>query len=205
MSTLSSPKEWVTLAEAARHMSEIFAEEVTETDMLQLAVDGELVLSIDLIDGAAARRCAPTASGADVVRLSGIWDLPVMPGAAEAASIALNASFVEGRDGDLFQLLGPADFLERRALVVRVSELYTLYQSTLGISAPDTRGTRHRDALTHLHIIGGLLSLLQASSPFASQAAVIDALLARHRGKPGISAPTLEAAFAEGRRLFDAS
>ncbi len=216
MSTLSSPKEWVTLAEAARHMSEIFSEEVTEVDMLQLALDGELTLSLDLLDGADARRCAPSASAApagEVVRLCGVWELPLIGGAPDAAAIAAKASFVQGLDGDLWQLADSADRPESRALVVRVTALYALYQATLGPPPPpaDARGTSRREMLTHLLMIGGLLSLLlernsgAGAAPFASQAAVIDALLARHPGKPGLSAATLGSAFAEGRRFFDAS
>jgi hypothetical protein len=39
---------------------------------------------------------------------------------------------------------------------------------------------------------------------FRSQAAVIDALLSHHPGKPGISVSTLEAKFAEANRFLGA-
>ncbi len=60
---------------------------------------------------------------------------------------------------------------------------------------------------TYLNIIGALLELVlgkttagKPHSVFQSQAAIIDALVAHHEGKPGISKPTLENKFAEARR-----
>ncbi|MCA8431885.1 protein kinase [Burkholderia seminalis] len=69
-----------------------------------------------------------------------------------------------------------------------------------------------RAETTFLNIIGALLALLLGKSPagkphssFASQAAVISALLAHHEGKPGISARTLEEKFAAAKRSVNAS
>jgi hypothetical protein len=64
-----------------------------------------------------------------------------------------------------------------------------------------------RAETTYLNIIGALLGLLVGESPdgksysrFASQAAVISALLGRYSGKPGIALRTLEVKFAEAKR-----
>ena len=46
MSKLLKLKEWVTVAEAARHLSIVLGEEVREADLYQLALDERLVLSI---------------------------------------------------------------------------------------------------------------------------------------------------------------
>jgi hypothetical protein len=69
-----------------------------------------------------------------------------------------------------------------------------------------------RAETTYLNIVGGLLALLtgkttvgEPQSVFASQAAVISALLAHHEGKPGISARTLEDKFAEAKRTLVSS
>ncbi|MDD5757980.1 MAG: hypothetical protein PHI06_02740 [Desulfobulbaceae bacterium] len=49
-------KEWLTVPEAARHLSIMFGEEVNETDVLRLALDGHLKLSINFVNGTSARR-----------------------------------------------------------------------------------------------------------------------------------------------------
>jgi hypothetical protein len=46
LSKLLKLKEWLTLAEAARHLSTLFEEQVTEADVLRLASDGRLQLSV---------------------------------------------------------------------------------------------------------------------------------------------------------------
>ena len=46
MSKLSKLKEWFTVPEAAKHLSIVFHEDVSEADVLRLALDGRLSLSI---------------------------------------------------------------------------------------------------------------------------------------------------------------
>jgi len=48
-------KDWLTVPDAARHLSVLFDEDVTEADVLRFALDGRLVLSIDFVDFAAAQ------------------------------------------------------------------------------------------------------------------------------------------------------
>jgi len=48
-------KEWLTVPEAAKHLSIILGEEVTEADVLRLALDRHLKLSINLVDQAQAK------------------------------------------------------------------------------------------------------------------------------------------------------
>lgn len=55
MSKLFKLKEWVTVPDAARHLSIIFGEEVTEADVLRLALDKQLRLSIRFVNFAYAR------------------------------------------------------------------------------------------------------------------------------------------------------
>jgi hypothetical protein len=45
-------KEWVTVPEAARHLSLLFGEDVSEADVLRLALDRKLKLSINLVNRA---------------------------------------------------------------------------------------------------------------------------------------------------------
>ncbi len=50
VSKLLKLKEWVTVPEAARHLSIMFGEDVTEADVLQLALDGKLRLSVNFVN-----------------------------------------------------------------------------------------------------------------------------------------------------------
>jgi len=52
LSKLFKLKDWFTLNETARHLSINFGEEVTEADVLRLALDGRLVLSVNLANSA---------------------------------------------------------------------------------------------------------------------------------------------------------
>ncbi|MCK5244778.1 MAG: hypothetical protein KAJ90_05860 [Desulfobacterales bacterium] len=64
MSTKQSPiksklfqlKEWLTVPEAARHLLILFNEAVSEADVLRLALDGRLKLSVNFVNYAKARR-----------------------------------------------------------------------------------------------------------------------------------------------------
>lgn len=54
MSKLLKLKEWLTVADAARHLSIAFGEDVTEADVLRLALDGRLRLSVYFVNHANA-------------------------------------------------------------------------------------------------------------------------------------------------------
>jgi hypothetical protein len=56
MSKLLSLKEWVTVSEAARHLSGVCGEPVDEPDVLRLALDGHLTLSVNFVNHARVRR-----------------------------------------------------------------------------------------------------------------------------------------------------
>ena len=69
-----------------------------------------------------------------------------------------------------------------------------------------------RAEVTYQNIIGGLLGLLLGKTPagkpqssFVSQSSIIDALLAHHDTKPGISKSTLESTFGEANRSIKAT
>lgn len=59
MSKLFKLKEWLSVSDAGKHLTLSFGEKVTEADVLQLALDGHLKLSIHLVNGACASRCVP--------------------------------------------------------------------------------------------------------------------------------------------------
>lgn len=69
-----------------------------------------------------------------------------------------------------------------------------------------------RSETTYLNIIGGLLALMLGKSPagkaqsvFDNQGAIIAALIAHHKGKPGIASRTLEEKFAAAKRSLNAT
>lgn len=110
MSKLFSLKEYLTVPATARHLSGIFDEEVSEADVLRLALDGHLKLSVNLVNHCMAKggRIVPViearkAQSVDdenrfvilgiplspeeifelhsgVIKLGGIWDLPMFGG-----------------------------------------------------------------------------------------------------------------------------
>lgn len=75
MSKLFKLKEWLTLADAARHLSIVFGEQVTEADLLRLGLDGRLRLSVHFVNKARGR-CAKPVGHEGVM-----WaELPPLPG-----------------------------------------------------------------------------------------------------------------------------
>lgn len=55
MSKLFKLKEWLTLLDSARHLSIAFGEDVNEADVLRLALDGHLKLSVNFVNKARAK------------------------------------------------------------------------------------------------------------------------------------------------------
>jgi hypothetical protein len=51
MSKLLKLKDWLTLDDAAKHLSIMFEEVVTKADVLRLACDGRLTLSVNMLNG----------------------------------------------------------------------------------------------------------------------------------------------------------
>jgi hypothetical protein len=49
-------KEWLTVPDTAKHLSIVFGENVTESDVLRLALDGRLTLSVNFVNYARARK-----------------------------------------------------------------------------------------------------------------------------------------------------
>lgn len=96
MSKLFKLKEWLTLEETAKYLSNSFGEEVTKADVLRLALDGQLVLSVYFIGNIVAKIGEIQNSSDDLKSikigdqityslpeyesLNGIWDLPMTGG-----------------------------------------------------------------------------------------------------------------------------
>jgi hypothetical protein len=67
MKKLLNLKQWLTVPDAARHLSILFGEEVTEADVLRLALDRQLRLSVYFVNGARGR-CGPAVPAEDAKR-----------------------------------------------------------------------------------------------------------------------------------------
>lgn len=100
----------------------------------------------------------------------------------------------------------PAELVIRRSDI----EVFEVRIAQGNQSAPTSISPRERETL--LNIAGGLLGLLLGETPggkpqsvFESQAAIIDALLARHEDKPGITKRTLEDKFSQAKRNLKSS
>jgi hypothetical protein len=61
MGKLFKLKSWLTLPEAANHLTNLFGESVTETDILKLGLDRKLKLSVVFVGGVWASFCKPVA------------------------------------------------------------------------------------------------------------------------------------------------
>ena len=55
MNKLFKLRKWLTVPEAAHHLAIVFGEEVNESDVLRLALDGHLKLSGKFVNHATAR------------------------------------------------------------------------------------------------------------------------------------------------------
>lgn len=87
MGNIFNLKEWLTVADAARHLSIVFGEDVTEADVLRLALDRRLRLSVYFVNHAQAR-CG------NVVHLEQVdWELvPSIKGAGMRVEMAAGYS-----------------------------------------------------------------------------------------------------------------
>ena len=55
MSRLFNLKEWLTVEEAANRLSTVFKEDVSDADVLRLALDGHIKLSVNFVNHATAK------------------------------------------------------------------------------------------------------------------------------------------------------
>lgn len=217
MGKLFNLKEWLTVADAARHLSIAFGEDVTEADVLRLALDGRLRLSVYFVNHAKAR-CGKVAryteaelvaaiqsgklpedlkwmklpkdlgtairgeSGGeevlhlmslridddryltlydDVTTLRGVWDLPMigneqldiehayqnLTDGPAVTRQGLDGAFVEGRDGEICQLLESYDDNEYQSGSRAALEQLRLHIGTRGIEGAEAESllNRHKE------------------------------------------------------------
>src|SRR4051812_41148496 len=72
MKTLFTLRDWLTLDEAARHLSVLFGEPVANAEILRLALDGELTLSVRFVNHAYAKRGRVTSKNDRLIEVPGL-------------------------------------------------------------------------------------------------------------------------------------
>ena len=106
MSKLFKLKRWLTIAESAKHLSMVFGEEVVEADILRLALDSQLTLSVVFHSGVLASLCVPVVDDGtlyrDVIGLKG-----------ETIRIPFGGQVVESPNGSLMQIQDRVFSLDR--------------------------------------------------------------------------------------------
>jgi hypothetical protein len=70
MSKLFKLKNWLTIEEAAKYLSNAFTELVTESDVLRLALDGRLKLSVNFVNPVVVKLGTPYRKGRCSLRRS---------------------------------------------------------------------------------------------------------------------------------------
>ena len=149
MSKLLKLKEWLTVPEAARHLSALFEEELGEADVLRLALDGHLMLSIFFVNAVPAFSVIwPPQEEETVLQrqireyffregdlVRGVWDLVMLGGACNYVEAVyqrlINGAVLEPdasttwlhQDGTTCFLEPAPGFPEGSILVVRKTEL----------------------------------------------------------------------------------
>jgi hypothetical protein len=106
MSKLLRLRKWLPLADAARVLSGLMEEDISESDLLRLALDRQLTLSAHFVNGAWVREWVvlgdKSAKSTDVPRSAEV-DFPELPESAPIVGGAIRLS-----EGDpLMQLMGP--------------------------------------------------------------------------------------------------
>lgn len=84
VSKLFKLKEWLTVKDAARHLSTVFGEPVSEGDVLRIALDGQLTLSVYFVNHASAIKKklvlwkdadrVPSIDGVRMIVMGDYWD-----------------------------------------------------------------------------------------------------------------------------------
>lgn len=128
MSKLSKLKDWVTLGGAAQLLSTAFSEQVTLSDIYQLALEGRLALSVRLLMPVDACHLIPAP----------IATARRVPGLAVGSEVILDFMLDEDtalkQDGDRLQIVGVYDLPMLGAERVMLEQLYA---QSIGSAEPD--------------------------------------------------------------------
>lgn len=99
MSKLFKLKEWLTLPDAARHLSIAFGEEVSQADVLRLALDMRLKLSFNFVNHAKAR-CGKIVP----IDEAEFLEVPALSGTRTVRLYGGPCLFFDGQESDVIKL-----------------------------------------------------------------------------------------------------
>jgi len=116
-------KEWLTVSDAAKHLSIILGEEVTEADVLRLALDRHFKLSVNLVNEARAK-------WAKIVPIEDA-QYREYPARKSVRGEYVNGKFVRGAKGKLRRILQGSKIDDKRVLefaddIVNLKGVYDL-------------------------------------------------------------------------------
>jgi hypothetical protein len=117
-------KNWRTVPEAARHLSIVFGEDVSEADVLRLALDGNLTLSVHFVNYAKARG-GPVVPLQDARRIS-VPSLDNSETIEILKGVQIDFDQVVEFDKRLVELTGVWDLKMRRAERLDVEHQYQI-------------------------------------------------------------------------------
>ena len=202
-SKLVKLKQWLTVSEAAQYLALVCGEDVTDADVYQLALDGDLKISFRFVNATPGSSASSEPRETRDVWFEGVWDLPMSDGErhdverayqtsiggpeVDMVWLSLGERFVESPDGTKVMVLegdGSVPFSKYYAatsfpadgvFVVRTSALERLVQRVSDAPPESEMGTRERDTL--LTIIGALcrLAKLPTDQPFKSAGMIEEA------------------------------
>lgn len=123
MSKLFQLKKWLTVPEAADRLSSSFGEKVVEADVLRLALDGHLTLSVDFPNKAKARKRSEKAISVDE-HLKSFFDVEVtMRGGERTFEEYVEKAFARGQ---LPERLRGSDLSEKEIIIDDYGDVETI-------------------------------------------------------------------------------
>ena len=181
MSKLFKLKEWLTVPDAARHLSIAFGEEVSEPDVLRLALDGHLKLSVNFVNHARARR------GKVVSWMETEWD--ILPCINKKAMREMEAKLAATAPAKQVKEW-PPQFLEKESEISEdEKDDFSTYMLSLNID-----NERFLNLDKEVTVISGVWDLPMTGGDRLD----IEHLYQRFTGGPAVTLEVLDGAFVEG-------
>lgn len=156
-----------------------------------------------------------TSTGGELISLDGFYVSDRKGSMWRIMEYCPEQKYTDPRDGS--EKTGKAffcpsgEFPDPAELVIQRIDIETFESRITADEGRAERPLPERAETTYQNIIGGLVLLMLGRTPagkpqsvYQSQAAIIEALLAHHEGKPGISRRTLEEKFSQAKRMLDA-
>ncbi len=138
MSRLLKLKEWLTLDDASRHLSTLYEEPITEADLLRLALDGHLTLSVQLVNHASAKIGKAVAlESARIFEMLGMDGKPFLM----VSGVNLDEGHVIDLEEKIVSISGIWDLTMRGAEHLDIEHKYQYLTNGPGVTLESLEGT----------------------------------------------------------------